>query len=211
MRDIQELRSHIPFKWRVQSAIPKANPTHVQMIAYIDARDVMERLDTVVGQANWQDKYYEVKGNLYCSLGIKIGDEWVWKSDTGTPSQTEAIKGECSDAFKRAAVKWGINRDAYSVGMVKLPCTAYGNKYYPTKDGKSLKGQELNDHCNSIAVVEVDTIDESEGSTLEMIKQLFEKVGSRLTPEHYKAVEAVIEGERVGDYERTYKFLAASK
>jgi hypothetical protein len=80
---------------------------------YVDARFCMDRLDDVMGPANWQDKYREVKGGIVAAVGIRIGDEWVWKEDVGTESTIEAVKGNYSDAFKRACVKWGIARDLY--------------------------------------------------------------------------------------------------
>lgn len=150
---LENLRKTIPFKWRVQSTT-KTEPPQVQMIAYVDARDVAEHLDNIVGIDKWCDKYEEIKGRIYCSIGVKCGDEWIFKSDVGTESNTEKEKGESSDAFKRAAVKWGINRDAYRVGIVKLPAKQYGKTFYPLKDGKFVKGQELYDLCNSLAKVE---------------------------------------------------------
>ena len=41
---------------------------------YIDARDVMFRLDEVVGPLNWQDSYKEVMGRIVCTLSIRFGD-----------------------------------------------------------------------------------------------------------------------------------------
>lgn len=81
---------------------------------YVDARFVMERLDDVVGPGRWQDSYRETPGGIVCRLGILIADVgWVYKEDVGTESSIEAVKGSYSDAFKRAAVKWGIARDLY--------------------------------------------------------------------------------------------------
>lgn len=149
-----ELKKTIPFKWRIQSAYPKNAPTNVIMIPYIDARDVQERLDEVIGASGWQNSFEQVGDALHCSIGIKINDEWVWKSDRGTKSQTEKEKGEASDAFKRAAVMWGINRDAYMVGQVKLPCKDYNGKPYPAdQNGNFLKGKKLYDTCNSLAKI----------------------------------------------------------
>jgi len=83
-------------------------------LAYIDARDVMKRLDDIVGFENWSDEYYETKtGRLLCTLSIKIGDGWVSKSDGAGDTNIEGVKGGISDAFKRAAVKWGIGRYLY--------------------------------------------------------------------------------------------------
>lgn len=149
-----ELKKTIEFKWRIQSAIPKANPTQVIMIPYIDARDVQDRLDEVIGVSGWQNNFEDVGGHLHCNIGIKIGREWVFKSDRGVQSQTEKEKGEASDAFKRAAVMWGINRDAYQVGTVKLKCRDYNGKPYPCDEaGNFLKGKQLYDTCNKLAKI----------------------------------------------------------
>lgn len=84
-------------------------------LAYIDARDVMNRLDEVCGIGGWSDKYEDFKGRLICVLSIKIDGEWVSKSDGADDTDVEGAKGGISDAFKRAAVKWGIGRYLYDV------------------------------------------------------------------------------------------------
>ena len=92
------------------------------LLLYKDARCDMNILDETVGSANWQREHYECKGNLFCRVGIRIERkdecggyaEWVWKSDCGTESNTEAQKGEASDSFKRACFNWGIGRELYT-------------------------------------------------------------------------------------------------
>lgn len=149
--NLKLLKKTIPFKWRVQSSSAKG----AMMVAYIDARDVMDTLDTVCGQDGWQSKFEQIGNALHCSIGIKIDDEWVWKSDRGTPTKTEAIKGEASDAFKRAAVMWGINREAYQLGTVRLKTRDYEGKYYPCdENGNFLKGEKLYNVCNKLAKIE---------------------------------------------------------
>lgn len=98
------------------------------LLLYKDARSDMDILDETVGAENWQREYYEVKGNVYCRIGIKCGDEWVWKSDCGVESNIDAAKGEASDAAKRAAVAWGIGRELYSGPRIKL--NNLPDKYY---------------------------------------------------------------------------------
>jgi hypothetical protein len=99
--------------WRVGST--KADKTAGLALAYIDARDVMERLDAVCGPENWQCVYPHAGAKTVCSIGIKCGEEWIWKADGAGDSDVEAEKGALSDAFKRAAVKWGIGRYLYDV------------------------------------------------------------------------------------------------
>ena len=90
------------------------------LLLYKTARVDANVLDKVVGQFNWQKKFYELKGNIYCSVGIYDDErkEWVWKDDCGKESQTEAEKGEASDAFKRAGFAWGIGRELYTAPMI---------------------------------------------------------------------------------------------
>lgn len=87
-------------------------------VAYIDARDVMDRLDDVMGPAGWQDNYqFLPSGLVLCTLRLHLGDDWIEKSDVGGESeqkdQGDRQKAAVSDALKRAAVKFGIGRYIY--------------------------------------------------------------------------------------------------
>ena len=109
-----ELSAPFPAKsihWRVGAA--NKERTKGLSLAYVDARDVMWRLDRTVGPANWQDDYKEVLGRLVCEIQIKVDGEWISKRDGAGDTQVEAEKGGLSDAFKRAGVKWGIGRYLY--------------------------------------------------------------------------------------------------
>lgn len=111
--ELKQLKKEIPSKWRVQS-FSKYKPS-ASCVAYIDARDVMGLLDEVCGGENWQSDFKDVAGQIYGGIGIKTNNEWVWKWDTGAESNIEKEKGEASDAFKRAAVKWGVGRFLYDM------------------------------------------------------------------------------------------------
>jgi hypothetical protein len=82
-------------------------------LAYITARDVMDRLDEAVGAAYWQTKYQWIGDRMICELSIKIDDEWITKSDGAGDSNIEGEKGGISDALKRAGVAWSIARYLY--------------------------------------------------------------------------------------------------
>jgi len=84
-----------------------------KMLSYINARDVMKRLDDVVGSHNWSDRYVMENERVTCELTVRYGDEWITKSDGAGETQIEGEKGIFSDAFKRAAVKHGIGRHLY--------------------------------------------------------------------------------------------------
>jgi hypothetical protein len=98
-------------------------------LSYVDARYVMDTLDKVVGPENWSDRYVPLAGGaVECTLSINVWSDftkeadgtlgassghWISKADVGVPSSIEPQKGAYSDAFKRAAVKWGIAKDLY--------------------------------------------------------------------------------------------------
>jgi Rad52/22 family double-strand break repair protein len=89
-------------------------------IAYIDARAVMDRLDEVLGPANWQDEYHLLPdGAMLCKLSVRVDGEWIAKTDVGSPSDQpdggDRTKAAVSDALKRAAVKLGIGRYLYNL------------------------------------------------------------------------------------------------
>lgn len=118
---------------RVQSVKEKG----LILLLYKDARVDMNILDETVGAENWQREHYECKGNLFCRVGICctvnvdmsggedswdiLSPSWIWKSDCGTESNTEAQKGEASDSFKRACFNWGIGRELYTAPFTWIP------------------------------------------------------------------------------------------
>jgi hypothetical protein len=135
MTDIAALAAPFPadaIHWRAQTL--KADGTSAMALAYIDARHVMRRLDEVCGPENWQDSYTEtVKGRLICTLQIRIGGEWISKSDGAGDTDVEGDKGAISDALKRAAVKWGIGRYLYDMPVTWADCESYdknGKKHW---------------------------------------------------------------------------------
>lgn len=89
-------------------------------VAFIDARNVMDRLDEVVGPFGWRDAYRVLAdGNVECTLELRLDGQWVPKVDVGGESdqkdEGDKRKAAYSDALKRAAVKWGIGRYLYSL------------------------------------------------------------------------------------------------
>ena len=136
----QKLECPLPVKsvsWRVgttnqkrvarETGDPKARATKGQLLAYIDARDVMDWLDRACGFENWQCRYTLADGGLLiCEVGIRINGEWVWRANGAGDTQVEAEKGKCSDAFKRAAVLWGVGRYLYGLSSPWVDLDQYG-------------------------------------------------------------------------------------
>lgn len=92
-----------------------------QKADYVTARTVMNRLDEVFGPANWQDKYVDHETHVLCQLSIRVGNEWITKEDVGghagMQDEGDNEKSGYSDAFKRAAAKWGAGRHLYKDGI----------------------------------------------------------------------------------------------
>lgn len=109
----EQLREPMEYRWRVQS-YSKSSPT-ASCVAYIDARDVQNLLDRVVGPENWQSDFYSVNNTMLCKLSIRVNGEWISKSDAGSESNIEKEKGQVSDCLKRAAVNFGIGRFLYEI------------------------------------------------------------------------------------------------
>ncbi len=121
--DLKLLFAEFPkeaISWRAQSVTKDGSKALA--LAYIDARDVMDRLDDVCGAENWQDRYEFHGARTICYLSIRIDGEWVTKADGAGDSDVEAEKGAISDALKRAAVKWGIGRYLYHIVSPWVPC-----------------------------------------------------------------------------------------
>lgn len=129
--ELHKLRAKIPYKWRIGQVYEAKN--RASCLAYIDARDVMDLLDKVVGPENWQTKYRTIGDKLMAGIGIRVGeqDDWVWKWDTGVSGNFEKEKSEVSDAFKRAAVHWGVGRFLYDLGVEYVDVDDRGNPVYP--------------------------------------------------------------------------------
>lgn len=112
----EEIECRVGNTKRKDNSKPKSDTNPVigfQILLYKTARVDANILDETVGAFNWCKKFYQVKNTMFCSVGIKDKDtgEWVFKDDCGDDDfQTEQIKGEASDSFKRAGFAWGIGR-----------------------------------------------------------------------------------------------------
>lgn len=127
--------------WRVGST--NKDKTKGMALAYVDARDVMDRLDGVCQPNGWQDEYSTVGGVTCCRIGIALHDTdldrnatWIWKADGAGETAYEGAKGQFSDAFKRAAVKHGVGRYLYDCGAPWVDIEPRG-KSYVIKSGQS--------------------------------------------------------------------------
>ena len=102
-------------EFRVQG---NAGPSgKAQIVAYVDARAVQDRLDDVVGAGAWSFDWMPLitdKGDVQVAKGT-LTIHGIAKSDAGTASNFESSLGAVSHCLKRAAVMWGIGRYLYNL------------------------------------------------------------------------------------------------
>lgn len=103
-------------------------------LAYLDARNIADRLDEAVGTENWQCRYPYAG---CCELSVKMGNEWITKTNGADETNIEGIKGQYSRAFVRAASMFGIGRYLYD-----LP-----NRYYPLNEWKRFDDKTIDELC----------------------------------------------------------------
>lgn len=117
-----------------------------QALAYIDARDVQNRLDAVFPLA-WEDDHYNAgDDHICCRITVTLPDGtkvsrtngcWVGNVDV-TPTRDGKVESKeedradreakwaLSDAFKRAATMFGIGKYLYDMPSPYMPLNEFG-------------------------------------------------------------------------------------
>lgn len=90
----------------------------LSILLYKDARCDMNILDETVGPLSWKREHTRDNANCIVSIWDDEKEQWISKEDTGTESNTEAVKGLASDSFKRACFNWGIGRELYTAPFI---------------------------------------------------------------------------------------------
>lgn len=95
------------------------------LLLYKNARVDMQILDETFGRFGWKRSHELINGRLYCTVSIYDDEkgQWVSKQDVGVESNTEAEKGQASDAFKRACFNVGIGRELYTSPKIFISLT----------------------------------------------------------------------------------------
>jgi hypothetical protein len=109
----------------------------LSLLLYKDARVDMDILDETVGAENWERDHKELKGNIYCGIGIwdEKKQRFIYKWDAGKESFSDSEKGEASDSFKRAGFNWGIGRELYTAPFIGIK-PLDDKEIYKNKNGK---------------------------------------------------------------------------
>lgn len=140
--------------WRI-GALNKDRTKGIAL-AYIDARDVMDRFDSVLSPLGWQNRYTHADTKTICEIGVYTGSEWIWKANGAGDTKVEAQKGATSDAFKRAAVLFGVGRYLYDIPTVWV---AYDDK---TRSIKKFEYDRLQSILPGSQVEQGEPIDDKE-------------------------------------------------
>lgn len=213
---LPELAKKMLYKWRVQS-FSKFKP-EATCVAYIDARDVMDRLDKCCTYG-WHRNHEELKGRIYAGVGISLpSGNVLWRWDCGTESKEEAEKGESSDSFKRAAVNCGVGRFLYDLKIKRLPANEkkVQGKYPYVIDSQKKRVWDLTEHINGEQkpfIKEEEKDHEWEGDTMGEKETLLLAIESLTTKEqchkwkkdNEKGIASEIKGDVMTAYFRRIK------
>lgn len=112
-------------KFKIQNSL---GPNRATIVAYIDARLAIERLNLVCPHL-WHDEYRPYgervdSGHLICDLTI----DGITRSDVGAGQGNDKAKAAFSDALKRAAVHFGIGVSLYAMPRFELAVTPDGRE-----------------------------------------------------------------------------------
>jgi hypothetical protein len=135
--------------WKVQSVSKKGDSALV--VAYVDARDISERLNTVCPD-QWSTKFTTIYGpnndvlGVECALTIRTDEVALTRADVGIGDLDDdrmnaGLKTHYSDALKRAGVHFGINSCAYELPTIWINKEEYLYKTDKIR-GLSDKGKE---------------------------------------------------------------------
>ncbi len=95
---------------------------YATILAYKDARVDINRLNQVFGVGYWKRHHELINNKEFCTVEIWNSEinQWCGVQDVGTVSNTEAEKGQSSDAFKRACTNLGIGIELYDYPIIQV-------------------------------------------------------------------------------------------
>lgn len=135
-----------------------------RQLHYITARTAMNRLDSVLGPENWWDEYHPGANSVMCRLTLRLPDgSTLTKCDAGgyagMADQGDDDKSGFSDAFKRAASKFGVARYLYRdgvpafvqehVGTVEAPAEPTAAPARADRESRPASDRSANGHSSS--------------------------------------------------------------
>jgi len=133
-------------------------------IPYYEHGQCKEILDHVCEVDGWSCEYANLGGILFCTIGLNVESDWVFKQNAGGAMEMNKTvrekssdierkshydKTTASNAFTRASKNWGIGRHLDQMQSVKM---VVSGSDYKSEDGKvSINKYDvdaLNNFCN---------------------------------------------------------------
>jgi hypothetical protein len=128
-------------RWRLMQR-PRDGQNRGLAVAYISMTDVEDYLDEVMGPARWRCTYPLIGQFVVCRIELQDDEgKWIGKEDgAGDNVDRDAqnatdddldkdTKAVLSDAFKRAARRWGIGRFLNRLEKPWVDCEARGKSW----------------------------------------------------------------------------------
>lgn len=151
----------------IEVRVNQVSEKYTQLLLYKTARVDANILDETLTPIMWQGDYKAVGTEIYAGIGIRAGNEWVWKWDTGSAGNFEPEKSIASDSFKRAGFKWGIGRELYTAPKIAVVNDAIGG--VTCRDSGGRKFWNLNKPFQTFAVKEIEYNDQREITKLTIV------------------------------------------
>jgi hypothetical protein len=116
----------------IECRVAQVSAKGCSLLLYKTARTDATILTETYGEL-WQNDFKVIDGKMYGGIGIwnKELNQWIWRWDCGVESNTEAEKGQASDAFKRAGFKFLLGQELYKAPFIFIQCETVknGNKH----------------------------------------------------------------------------------
>lgn len=144
---INRLRAPFPedrIEWRIQSCGEKQDGTvWARVLAYIDNRSAMERLDEVFG-LDWshREEFHNIGSSAVCVVTITTAGRSVTGScevELNKADDIDPFKSAASGAMKRAVVNLGIGRYLYDLPEAWAIVSDRGKHQGKTKSGTKFR------------------------------------------------------------------------
>lgn len=102
--NLNDLKQIIPFSWKKISTRWDNYNTRTELIftPYLEVKDIVPLLDSVLGCDNWKDRYFEVNGSVYCEVSVysEKHQTFITRSDAG-----ETKRDYVKDLYTRLFLK----------------------------------------------------------------------------------------------------------
>lgn len=169
MNNIRKLKAD-----EIECRVSQINAKGCSLLLYKTARVDRAILDETFGDL-WQNDFKVIDGKMYGGIGIynTVVNDWLWRWDCGTESNTEAEKGQASDCFKRAGFKWGIGVELYSAPFIWLNIETEKNEKgkYQLKNKFAKFAVKSIDYAENGNIKDLVIIDESGNQLYKMKKK----------------------------------------